>query len=335
MKKINFILVKLNIDLKKKKLIMQKSKFKLLSRTTLYNLTQDYNHLVILDIRPKEDFLKSFIRQSYWLDNENTNLENLKDFISFLEKKEKNFISSKKKNTKDKNNQRRLVIIKNNSQKQDLPELTKKLDIKNFFTQFSYFENLKEFEKQYPFLTLSPFKTPEDQKNLKNTSFEIIQKKLLKEQQKKVLYANSSFPLCLKKDQIYIGNNFHGNSKILLEDLKIDFLISIKEDDKKKNTFEINENFITIFICKLKIIDFDLILKNLEELVKSKIVMFIGRDSQLSACLVIAYFMKFMKIDVTFASVKVFHVLKNSLCDRIVYNQLMHYKPGEDVIRHV
>ena len=314
---------------------MQKTKFKLLSRTTLFNITQDYNHLVIIDIRPKEDFFKNFIRQSYWIDYKNSNLESLKDLISFLEKKEKNFLAFKKKNTKEKNVQRRLAIIKNKDQKIDLKEIVKKLDIEIFFNQFSYFENLKEFKENYRFLILSAFKNSEEEKDLKNLSFETIQKKLLKEQQKKVLYANSSFPLCILKDKIYIGNNFHGNSKILLKDLKIDYLINIKEDDKKNNNFEISDNIITIFISKMKIIDFDLILKNLKDLIQNKIVLFIGRDYEFSACFGIAYFMKFLKIDVTLASLKVFHVLKKTTCDRIIYNQLMHYKPGEDVIKHV
>lgn len=69
---------------------MQTQLFKQIKIESLYNMTQDNEHLVIFDTRNKEVFLEGFLRKSYWFDP-NMDFKEIDQLIAYLEKVDEYF----------------------------------------------------------------------------------------------------------------------------------------------------------------------------------------------------------------------------------------------------
>lgn len=73
---------------------------------------------------------------------------------------------------------------------------------------------------------------------------------MLKENEEKVLYSNSSFPLSFFDSKLFLGLNFHRNSKKIQNDLGIKYIVEIIEQPEEKNRMELKENTLTIYLNK-------------------------------------------------------------------------------------
>ena len=133
--------------------------FKNISSTSLYNLTQDQQHLVILDARKVPNFLSMFIRKSYSLRNEKN--ENMESLINFIEKNNSIFSKleeKKSKTQKKKNNakpKRKLVLIFESPEDEKFAmNVVDRLFLQNLFTNFYKFNKMEDFQTNFGFLCI-------------------------------------------------------------------------------------------------------------------------------------------------------------------------------------
>ncbi len=153
---------------------MEKTKFKQIQSFRLYNLTQDFKHLVILDLRNRTEFLKGFIRHSYNFEIQNLKMEEISDLIQFIQKKDKIALNNEKKEKKKIQHVRRVVLIlPSGSESLKYIETLKNLDIERYFNQLAFFNKMEEFIENYKFLVLG-FSDKEIEK-LKNEKIQNIQ----------------------------------------------------------------------------------------------------------------------------------------------------------------
>ena len=76
---------------------------------TLFNMLQDMRHLMVLDVRSKEDFDRKHVRNAFWIDLSN------EDEIAFMSEFLK-IVTQSVKNLVDKEDEfRRLLIVKDES----------------------------------------------------------------------------------------------------------------------------------------------------------------------------------------------------------------------------
>ena len=133
---------------------------KTISTISLYNLTQDQNHLVILDSRKISQYISLFVRKSYSLRNETDPfLKELMQFIEILEKNAKVREEQELRVNKSKNKikvKRRLVLIYDAKEDEKYGnEIISKLSLSQHFTNFYKFREIEEFSKNFGFLCLS------------------------------------------------------------------------------------------------------------------------------------------------------------------------------------
>ena len=80
-----------------------------ITNLTLFNMLQDMRHLMVLDVRSKEDFDRKHVRNAFWIDLSN------EDEIAFMSEFLK-IVTQSVKNLVDKEDEfRRLLIVKNES----------------------------------------------------------------------------------------------------------------------------------------------------------------------------------------------------------------------------
>lgn len=307
----------------------EKKSLRPINAKSLFNMTQDNKHLVIIDLRPKNQYLTRFIRKSYNLNpltDKMTEAEKLLQYIAKIDELAK--INEMKYNIK--NSKRRIVFIVESS---DPSHEEKRNSLANFGMLLSQFDekyimsdHFGKFVEKYPFLT---FAVPEE---LKTKSFDEMQEHLMTAHQQELLFANASFPVEVIEDSVYIGKFFHAENKKLLETLKIGVTIDVKKEEKGTAKLEPIESSKDAYLVRIDldaIIDFDGLVDEIIAVSGDKRILFVGETLEMPAGLVIAYIMKKTKQQVNFASMRVFSALGDTTVDRVLYNQLMNYEPGK------
>lgn len=163
--------------------------------------------------------------------------------------------------------------------------------------------------------------------------FNQIQQMLLRNQKNKVLLANSQFPLKIVKNGVYLGTRNTMNSLTHLKALGIKKCVEFYYDKKKHNTVERKEKkYFETLIINLdvnKLIDFESICKEIHEFKGKEKLMFVRDNLETSVVFLIAYLMVNEGKGLNIASLRVFAVLGSTNCEKLCYNQLMNYRPGQ------
>ena len=287
----------------------------------LFNFTQDDRHLVVIDTRSFDVYMSGFLRKSYWLDTTaDDKLAQVQTLFEFI--KEKQNMSAEFEKIYKAPKTRRLVVIVDSTYS-SLDKVQKYLTdmmIKPFFNKFYVLvDQMAEFATKYKMLILSSSGNKEDHKN----DFSKLQANLLENKKNEVLYANSSFPIELEENTFFLGNNFHRNSKRLMEDMGIKYSIEFRYDDDNHNKIDQADGNMVISINRNKLIDFDGIFEKVKECIREESVIFCSNDMKIVSAFAVAYFVWNKKINVNVASIKVFGVLGRTDVDKLIYNQVI------------
>lgn len=298
-----------------------------LNTKSLFNLLQDQLHLIILDFRKKGNFTQRFIRKSYNFDPITDDTTETLKLVNFIIKTDENAKINEEKYKLPKIRRIVFILEKEQTETQKIKEYLENTNLFDAFDQKLIFENqFLKFVEKYPFLTLE---IPE---NYQKHPFEAIQKYLITEKSKELLYANASFPIEIIENSIFLGNNFHSTNKKLLQDLKIGVCIEIKKVNKGNALLAPIENEPNFYKMELDIdaiIDFDGILEQISQEIGEKTLLFTGENFEMPSGIVIAYLMKKTKQNLNFASLRVFSSIGQTQVDRLLYNQLINYEPGK------
>ena len=301
--------------------------FKLITATNLYNFTQDGMHLVLIDCRSRSQFISGFVRKSYNFNLSSEDLSDVHNVYNYIDRVEENAQTDEEKYKTKK--VRRIVLITENEEGIDTgaKEFLDRTSLSDRFDKkFMINTKFEEFKKKYPFLMIS---VPADESE---KSFEEMQKYIIDNKEMDLLYANSSFPLEVIENKIFLGKDFHNNSKKLKDDLGIKFSVTINLSEENHNQIvreENNSNFLKININKDKIIDFDQLIDEINVIANEEKILFHGSDYDLCSAFIIAWIMRTLGLGINVASMKVFLVIGNTEVDRLIYNQLIHYTPGK------
>lgn len=300
---------------------------KMINSRSLYNFLQDGQHLILLDFRPRNSFVKKFIRKSYNYDLLESEPKDAEALLTYFKQVSKNALINEEKYKLQK--MRRIVFIIEEG-KIDSEQAMQLIKNSNLFEEFDrkyvMKNHLDNFFAKYPFLSIE---IPESQSHL---SFSEIQTFLVDEKSSDLLYANASFPFEVIEDSVFLGKSFHGDNGKLLADLKIGFCVEVQKVEKGTGTLLPIENQPDKYLIQIDIdaiIDFDSISNEIDEKRKGKAVLFVGKDLDLPSGLAIAYIMKSSKVPINVASLKVFSCIGQTTVDRLLYNQIMHYEPGK------
>lgn len=137
-----------------KKKMQEAAKIMQVTRETVFNLLQDMRHLLILDIRPKEDFEKLRIRGSYSFTLEDIDAK-IPEFMKFCKQSQDKLLDQTDK-------LRRLLIVTQDEGEnvdsirpllQDAKAFNKVMQLKNGFG---------DFQDKYSFLCISEDSDPDD-----------------------------------------------------------------------------------------------------------------------------------------------------------------------------
>jgi hypothetical protein len=304
-----------------------KHQLKAISPKSLYNLAQDGKPLVIVDLRPRSEFLESFVRRSYNFDplSKDTTQDDL--LIEFIKKNDENATINEQKYKIAR--VRRVAFILETS---DAAAPAVKEEVQNsglfdsFDQKFIMTDGFQKFRAKYPFLTIS---VPQE---LQQKPFQEIQDQLLETQQADLLFANASFPLEIIEDSVYLGKFFHAENKRLIEALNIGLVIDFQK--KEKGNAELTpipdrKNHYRLEVDLDSFIDFDGIYDSIVVAAEGKRMLFMGDSLDLPAGFLVGYLMKRSKQSLNFASMVVFGAVGETQVDRLLYNQLMNYQPGK------
>lgn len=177
-------------------------------------------------------------------------------------------------------------------------------------------------------LKLEISKFPEER-----VDFEQLQQMLLRKKSRRVLLANSEFPVKVSKDNIFFGKRTAMNSSTHMAALQISKCVEFYFNEKKNNITEkaTKSHFETlkIYLNSNKLVDFDYLCEQIRDFKGSDRLLYVQDNLKTAECLLLAYLMIYEKKNLNMASLKVFSVLGTTECDKICYNQLMNYRPGQ------
>jgi len=334
--------------------------FSQIPRETLYNLTQDLRHLVMIDVRPKEEYDKNHIRDSFLL----TDFENKKDLLKSFEEVDRKYeIQEEKYSTKK---IRRIVIIDFKTNKFDENDPKHKLIIdavkeNRDFDKVHYLQGgIEDFSAKYPFLCLDFKERDASAKTEIKPGMEIepdtIDDNTNKEEAKqpensnlasfnqyerKLIYSFCRFPTEIVNDVIYLGSIHNSNNRKQLSDLKIKSIIDLTtyEGDKKPKAFK-ETNFVYRNIPLngeiIPLLDFDEICQWIDALRKTEktpLLIYDDDGDTYAPGLAIAYLMWSKKLKVDMASMIVFQKKGTVNINKLLYSLLQVYSPGQSGIK--
>jgi hypothetical protein len=296
---------------------------KSISPTTLYNMTQDGQHLEILDFR--SSYIKSFIRRSDRIDPKD-NSDRAMCLLSNYIQKPKSIEASANKDSTPKT--KRLVAVVETSDC-SLVEVENLLSSANLLEHFDrkyvLLNSFEKFQLKYPFLTLNLYLT--------NASLALYggQRNLDLGNNYKQIYAHSQFPLEIIEDKVFLGSNFNKNSSKQRSDLGIGYSVEVKKSSEAHNvvTLDIDKRDIVVNFDLEKMIDFDTMISEVTTSVKDERMLICGSDLGITAGFLIAIVMKTLKLEINAATLQVFSIMGNTTVDRTLYTHLIYYTPGK------
>ncbi|CAD8091838.1 unnamed protein product [Paramecium primaurelia] len=281
----------------------------------LYNMMNDYRHLLIADLRKLELFEQKQIRGSFCIQ------DNVQIIVSHIEKQN----SNAQKNEEKYHTQpiRRIVIVNDDYMKieqdtqliKDLIQSLKMNEYKVYYLKTS----VETFLDKYPFYTLSKA-ILQNYENLDNN-----------EDQQKLLFAYSQFPQQLQENKLYLGSNLNANSKKQLDALQIKTIIDFKtyEPDAKFSVWKKEQyNYINYPISEggEQLIDFYQI-TDLIESQNTPILLCCPDGYSITNVVAIGYLMTLKKQNFNISSLKVFQIRGNTTVNKQLYCQILTYDP--------
>ncbi|CAD8189663.1 unnamed protein product [Paramecium pentaurelia] len=281
----------------------------------LYNMMNDYRHLLIADLRKLELFEEKQIRGSFCIQ------DNVQIIVSHIEKQN----SNAQKNEEKYHTQpiRRIVIVNDDYLKieqdtqliKDLIQSLKMNEYKVYYLKTS----VETFLDKYPFYILSKV-ILQNYENLHNN-----------EDQQKLLFAYSQFPQQLQENKLYLGSNLNANSKKQLDALQIKTIIDFKtyEPDAKFSVWKKEQyNYINYPISEEgeQLIDFYQI-TDLIESQNTPILLCCPDGYSITNVVAIGYLMTLKKQNFNISSLKVFQIRGNTTVNKKLYCQILTYDP--------
>ncbi|EAS04458.2 dual specificity phosphatase domain protein (macronuclear) [Tetrahymena thermophila SB210] len=307
---------------------------KAIQNQTLYNLIQDLRHIVLIQLSKNEK--NDHLRQAVRFDFETSKPAEILELIHDMDQKA---IQNEQKYKLQKI--RRICFIDYDPLEEKDKKLEKYLQLfsnEKTLAEYKFYclkEGLNSFSKKYPFLMLN------------NDDFENIEEKkkeapkdsrdILNDKQKKVLYSYSQFPFEIVEDVLFLGNVYHSNSQMYLNDLSIkimiDFITYSEEDTQKIPSFK-TEKFeyknIPLDAKQSVTLDFDEINKYIEQQIsenKGRVLLYCSNGQSISPAFAISYLMYKQKMNIQLASMKVFALIGKVNIAQWIYTQLLVYKP--------
>jgi rhodanese-related sulfurtransferase len=139
-----------------KKKMQQSTKIMQTTRETVFNLLQDMRHLLVLDIRPKEDFAKSRIRGSFSFTLEDVESK-IPDFMKFWKRSQDKLL--------DKTDKLRRLLIITQDAGEDIDSIKPLLQDAEAFNKVMQLKNgFGDFHDKYSFLCVSDESDSDDVK---------------------------------------------------------------------------------------------------------------------------------------------------------------------------
>jgi hypothetical protein len=177
------------------------------------------------------------------------------------------------------------------------------------------------FAATYPFLLL-------DAANLKAAS-----QRSRDEFDRLLLYPYAKFPAEILSGKLYVGSIHCANSPKMLEDLQIRSLVDFVDYPEAEKVAESKTKMAGYRHWPINpqipvVLDFDVICKQIDQLLLDGRVLLSCREGEsISPCLAIAYLMFKVGLAVTPATLKVCQAISRVELDKMVYGQLLIYKP--------
>lgn len=192
-------------------------------KMNLYNMLQDFRHLLVADFR--EDFDELFVRDSYKMHP----LPAQGQVIAILDKVDK--INAEKEAKYKTKKIRRICLVAGTKMELNDPKIKFWEEFLKTDKHYSEYKLMVldcpfiDFANKYPFLCHSK----ELSKANEGKYAEDIRSRLvgMKENDKIVLYSFAKFPTEIIESTLFIGNIYNSNSEMQLKDLKIKSLIDL------------------------------------------------------------------------------------------------------------
>ncbi|KAL4492952.1 hypothetical protein ABPG72_020731 [Tetrahymena utriculariae] len=307
---------------------------KAIQNITLYNLIQDLRHIILIQLSKNEK--NDHLRQAIRFDIETLKPAEIFELIKEMDQKATQneekyklqkirricFVDYDPLDEKDKKLEKYLQLFSN---EKSLAE----------YKLYCLKEGLNSFSKKYPFLMLNN----EDFENIDQMKKEEHKdsRDILNDKQKKVLYSYSQFPFEIVEEVLYLGNIYHSNSQMYLNDLNIktmiDFITYNNEDAKKIPSFKTEKyeyKNIPLDAKQSITLDFDEINKYIDQQIsenKGRILLYCSNGQSISPAFAISYLMYKQKMSIQLASMKVFALIGKVNISQWIYTQLLVYKP--------